>query len=61
MLPKELTFLRGPRTPHRLGDPKGEEGREVVGKDPREPQLLLIEFPSMSPSRPEAARCLSEL
>ncbi len=60
-LPKELTFRRDPKPPHLLGDPRGEEGREVVGKEPLEPQLLPDDIPSASYSRPEAARCRSEL
>lgn len=61
-LPKELTFLREPRPHHFLGDPKGEEGRDVAGREPLEPQVVLNDRPSVSSdSRPEAARWRMEL
>ena len=62
-LPKELTFLREPRPPHHLlGDPRGEEGREPAGRDPRDPHVVLKDrFSVSSDSSPEAARWRMEL
>ena len=62
-LPKELTFLREPRPPHHLlGDPRGEEGRELAGRDPLDPHVVLKDrFSVSSDRRPEAARWRMEL